>query len=253
MDLQQLQQSVKQQLLKNGWDILAEQLYSVPVHTIEVSYHPVQRAVMDLLMKMMLISYERADIQEPDVLADILLVEPLFIHDLTNKMMNLGMLQRTDTGIIALTEKGRVQKEHGIFEEQLPLQSEQLYYSPTQAKFLTGDMDTLAELVDIPPASPYAVEALGTIDEAPLIDYLTELQPAPVDEEPQTFVSEMVQLESVQVHDVPILQFICYEPQQDKLFMKVFNSLTNEWDLALEELITAKERTSWQTYKNSEN
>lgn len=245
MDLQQLLETVKRQLTKNGWLIKDEQFVSVPVHTLEVSYHPVQRSVMDILMKMMLISYERATLNNADILADILLVEPLFIEDLTNKMMNLGMLEKSETGSIQLTAKGRLQKEQGVFEEQLPLQTEQLYYSPTHAQFMTGDIESFAELEELPALSPYAQEALGTFDEPALIDYLTQLQPIPREDEPQTFVTEMEQLDSVQVNDIPLLQFICYDEKNERYFVKVWNSLQNEWDERMEELITANERTKW--------
>ncbi|MER1985824.1 MAG: nucleoside-diphosphate sugar epimerase [Solibacillus sp.] len=245
MNLQQLQQDVKKQLTQNGWVVRDELLYSLPVHTVEVSYYPVQRTVMDILMKMMLISYERAALKDPELLADILLVEPLFIHDLTNKMMQLGMLKKSEGGLIELTTKGRLQKEQGVFEEQLPMQTEQLYYSPTHAAFFGGDIDEFAELADIPALSPYACEALGDIDPQPLISYLTELQPLPLEDEPQTFVTEIEQLTPIQVNDIPLLQFICYEEKSDKLFVKVWNSLTNEWDAVMEELITTNERAKW--------
>lgn len=247
MDLTQLQLDVKQQLIANGWYVKREQQASIPVHTIEVQYHPVQRAVMDILMKMMLISYERAEVREPGVLADILLVEPLFISDLTNKMLNLNMLQKAEDEAITLTDKGRLQKENGVFEEQLPLQTEFITFSPTHARILDGDIEAFSELDAWPEPFPYAIEDFKTIDEPSLLTYLTDLQPIAQEDEPQSFVTDVVTYESVQVNDVPIFVFICYEDKGERYFAKVYNALTNEWDEVLEALVTTHEKTAWAT------
>lgn len=247
MDLTQLQQEVKQQLIANGWHVKREQQASIPVHTVEVQYHPVQRAVMDILMKMMLISYERAEVREPDILADILLVEPLFISDLTNKMLNLNMLKKDEDGTITLTDKGRLQKENGVFEEQLSLQTEEILFSPTHARIVEGDIEAFSELDAWPEPFHYAIEEFTTLDESALLTYLTDLQPVAQEDEPQSFVTDVVTYESVQVNDVPIFVFICYEDKGARYFAKVYNVLTNEWDETLEALVTTNEKSTWAT------
>lgn len=247
MDLQALQHTLKKQLEQNDWQIKHEELATIPVHTLAVRYYPVRRAAMDILMKMMLIAYEKAAIKQPDVLADILLVEQLFIHDLTNKMLQLAMLTKTETGIIELTKKGQAQKANGIFEEQLDLEIEHLYYSPTHDAYLKGDLEVATELEEFPAPFQYAKEELGALEPQLLIDELTALQPEPAEETQQLFITAIHETESIQLHDVPILQFICYDKKNDAFFAKVYNGFTATWDEALESILLAQERTLWPT------
>ena len=102
---------------------------SFPVFTTTVSYYPIQKTPMDILMKMMLIAFQKAPIKATDVLANILLVEPLFIEDLTSKMRQAHLIEMAEGEPYKLTSKGLGQLEAGIFEEQLELVTEEVYYS----------------------------------------------------------------------------------------------------------------------------
>lgn len=244
MQLTDLQHKLTKQLTTKDIEIKEAHIFSMPLHTVQITYRPVQRSAMDILMKMMLISYEKAKIADPAVLAHILLVEPLFIHDLTNKMLRTGMLTKEDE-IILLTNNGRQQKAAGIFEEQLEPQVSECYYSPLHANFLTGDVEEATDVEDFPEVFPYAIEELGEIADQLNIDYLTDLQPAPDEDTPQTFITTVEHYESIQIHDIPILQFICYEISTNRYFVRVYNVLTNEWDTTIEEIVHTKERQTW--------
>ena len=66
--------------------IMGSLSWSLPVNSIEIVYQTVMRTKVDILMKMMLIAFGKADIATAEELSDILLVEQLFINDLIDKM-----------------------------------------------------------------------------------------------------------------------------------------------------------------------
>ena len=74
--------------------------WSLPVHSIEIAYQTVMRTKMDILMKMMLIAFEKADIATAEELSDILLVEQLFINDLIDKMTRTGVIEKREGSLL---------------------------------------------------------------------------------------------------------------------------------------------------------
>ncbi|MDS8922355.1 hypothetical protein RLK71_00125, partial [Streptococcus pneumoniae] len=66
--------------------IVQELSWHVPLVSYEVSFARVKRLKMDILMKMLLLAFQEADIRRPAALAEMLFVEELFIRDLIDKM-----------------------------------------------------------------------------------------------------------------------------------------------------------------------
>lgn len=243
MDLQRLTESLQQQILQQDGVTIEKQMnYAVPVHTLEVKYHPVMRNAMDILMKMMLLSFNKAKLKNAELLADILLVEPLFIHDLTNKMLHLGMIQKEET--FSLTAKGKVQLESGIFEEELEETSYFVQYSPVHKMVLDGDLEQFEELEQFPESFPGVSEEIEAVEESVLIDYIQQqlaAQPVAEDEVPQ-FITSIVSSESVQINDVPVVCFIANDTKENRQFARVYNTLTGAWDADLEALLFELEK-----------
>lgn len=248
MDLQTIEQNLLKQLEQNQTVEVKERVqYSIPVHTVQVSYHPVMRNAMDILMKMMLISFQKAKLKNVDVLADILLVEPLFIHDLTNKMLRLGMIEKQQE-VFTLTAKGQAQLQSGIFEEELELTNHFVQYSPLHKGILEGDLDSLMDLEHFPEVFPYMdSEEIGEIDEAMLIAFIQkELSNEPAEDEVPTFITSVVSTESIQIYDVPILCFILYDEKEQRFIPRAYNVLTGAWDETIEGLLLENEKDKWQ-------
>lgn len=246
MDLQSLQQRLLKELQQDQNIELKKCMhFSIPIHTIEVSYHPIMRSAMDILMKMMLLSFQRAKLKNAELLADILLVEPLFIHDLTNKMIRLGMIEKGD--YYSLTSKGEDQLLAGIFEEELELTSNFLQFSPLHQAVLEGDIEAFTELEEFPEEFPYIeLEEIEGIEESLLIEKLQLLIGEESDEqEIPTFITSIASTESIQINDIPILCFILYNQKQQLHFVRVYNTLTNIWDEQLEAIVHEHEKTSW--------
>lgn len=243
MDLQRLTESLQQQILQQDGVTIEKQMnYAVPVHTLEVKYHPVMRNAMDILMKMMLLSFNKAKLKNAELLADILLVEPLFIHDLTSKMLHLGMIQKEET--ISLTAKGKAQLESGIFEEELEETSYFVQYSPVHKMVLDGDLEQFEELEQFPESFPGVSEEIEAVEESVLIDYIQQqlaAQPVAEDEVPQ-FITSIVSSESVQINDVPVVCFIANDTKENRQFARVYNTLTGAWDAELEALLFELEK-----------
>ena len=248
MDLQTIEQNLLKQLEQNpAIEVKKQMQYSIPMHTLQVSYHPVMRNAMDILMKMMLLSFQKAKLKNVELLADILLVEPLFIHDLTNKMLRLDMIEKQE--VYTLTSKGQAQLQSGVFEEELELTNHFVQYSPLHKAIIEGDLDRLMDLEHFPEVFPYMdSEEIGEIEEAILIETIQkELSNEPMEEDAAPlFITSIAATESVQIHDVPVLCFILYDQNEQRFIPRAYNTLTGAWDEAIEASLLANEKEKWQ-------
>lgn len=112
--------------------------WCIPIRTVDVTYKPVRRSTMDVLMTMLLLSIQEADFGNTQELSELLLVDPLFIEDLISLMIRVNLVRNEDD-FYRLTEKGQEQLERGIFEEELEEETSTLYFSPCHQSFLTVD------------------------------------------------------------------------------------------------------------------
>src|SRR5690606_28048012 len=114
-------------------------------------YKPVLKRQMDILMKMILISVQKAPFLNGLQISEILLVEELFVQDLLSKCVNMGLILRNENGF-EITEKGKVQLETGIYEEDQETTTLELLYSSSHMRFFTGDLEEVLEYEDFPEA-----------------------------------------------------------------------------------------------------
>lgn len=244
--------ALKQQLIEqHASTIVDTQQFTFPLHTVNVSYHPIIKTPMDILMKMMLLSFQRAPIKDTDVLASILLVESLFIEDLTKKMQQAQIISKDEEGVYRLTEKGEQQLAAGVYEEQLELVTEEIQYSAIHEGILEGNLDAILEIDELPEPLSYVDEQLEQLNENRVIDQLQEsaMQNVPgTDEQTEeliTYITALTAHEAVQIHDIPLLLFILKDKRDDRLFGRVYNTFTGEWDSTLETFIHEHERVNW--------
>ena len=66
------------------------------------------------------------------------------------------------------------------------------------------------------------------------------------DDELKTYVTSIIASEEIQINDVPCLAFILYDTKTDTFFARIFNTLTNEWDAVLEDVLHKNERVTWK-------
>lgn len=232
--------------------VVESSTYSYPLFTVNVSYYPVQKTPMDILMKMMLIAFQKAPIQSTEVLASILLVEPLFIADLTEKMVKAGLIVKGDDHSYQLTEKGTKQLEAGIFEEQLELVQEEILYSDVHESEMEGDIEMLETLDDIPESLSYASEHIDSINEQNVVQAIQLSLTQHSDEEesaPPIFINAIESFEIGAITDIPISIFTLEEKRSGRTFTRVFNHFSKKWDDMLATFVSENEKSLRQTNK----
>ena len=115
--------------------------WSLPVHSIEIAYQTVKRTKMDILMKMMLIAFQKGEIETAEELSEILLVEQLFINDLINLMTRTKIIEKRGSSF-ALTDEGVQQLATGIFVHEPESGSKKALFSPCHQSFLQGELSS---------------------------------------------------------------------------------------------------------------
>lgn len=230
-------------------NILATSSWCFPIQTIEFKYKPVKRLTMDILMKMVLLSCKQAEIADPKELSDLLLVEELFVRDLLQNLQNKGLVEKEE--YYQLTPRGEKQLENGIFEEEQDEETQALLYSANHKDFLPGNIEDIDDLDELPDPFAYASEEPMDIDDEVIFNALQENRPELENEETdqdaaQTFITSIKSNETIQINDVPCVQFILYNREKDLLYTRVWNTLTGHWDETLEKLLTEKELLKWR-------
>jgi hypothetical protein len=248
--LSKLQQRLVREIQQNrNVKIVKTDEWSIPIRTVEVTYEPVRRSTMDVLMTMLLLSIQEADFANAQELSELLLVDPLFIEDLVSLMSRVSLIEQTE-GFYKLTSKGQQQLERGIFEEELEVEMSNLYYSPCHLAFLAVDEDNIEEYDDLPELYRYVdeeAEKQENFEEALLIEALQQ-----EDEEKagvgasQKLISKIVQTDAKQINDIPCFEFVLHDKEQDILFVRIWNALLNQWDSHLEQQLTEKEQLQWR-------
>ncbi|MEA0553866.1 hypothetical protein U1P98_02685 [Lysinibacillus irui] len=246
--MSKLQQRLMRELQQNrNIKIVKTAEWCIPIRTVEVMYEPVRRSTMDVLMTMLLISIQEADFESTLELSELLLVDPLFIEDLVSLMVRVNLMKKEDN-YYSLTEKGQLQLEQGIFEEELEIEKTTLYFSPCHQSFLTIDADNREEYDDLPELYRYIdkkAEQQEQFEESLVIAALQEENEEEVGNS-QKVITKIVQTEAQQINDSPCLEFVLYDKEQDILFVRVWNTFLNRWDHYLEQQLTDKEQLTWR-------
>ncbi|KPN94931.1 hypothetical protein [Lysinibacillus sp. ZYM-1] len=245
--MSKLQQRLMRELQQNrNIKIVKTAEWCIPIRTVDVTYEPVRRSTMDVLMTMLLLSIQEADFGSTQELSELLLVDPLFIEDLTSLMVRVGLM-KNEEDYFRLTEKGQQQLEQGVFEEELEVEASTLYFSPCHQSFLTIDVnnDEYDELPELYRYVDREAEQQEQFEESLIMAALQE-----VDEEEtgnsQKIIARIVQVEAQQINDSPCLEFVLYDKEQEILFVRVWNTILNQWDHHLEQQLTDKEQLIWR-------
>lgn len=236
MELQQLQQQLANQLEKDGVKVIQSDIWCIPIHTLQIKYEPIQKRSMDILMKILLFSFQKSNFRNAEQLSDILLVEPLFIEDLIGKLLKNGLLEKHEE-FYQLSEKGKGQFLQGVFEESLEPVSEEILYSPTHEKMVEGDIEAVLDYDDFPETMYRHLP-----EEEPEINEQSILKGILMKTEEQTDIEikKILSVEHIQTNDVPCIEFITQNDNQK--IVRVWNTLLDTWDKQLENQITELER-----------
>ena len=224
--------------------------WSLPAHSIEISYQTVKRTKMDILMKMMLISFQKAEIASAEELSDILLVEQLFINELVNKMSRTGLVEKRG-GSFALTEAGEQQLENGVYEHEPESGTKKALYSPHHEAFLSEELtkDNYEEKEIYRYQAEFDDWTVTLIEDASVLNTLKTMAIESGEGNVQVVVSEIISVSDLNINLVPCLEFLLYNEAEDLFYARVWNTLSEHWDETLETQLNDKERKEWrETY-----
>lgn len=246
--MQELEQRLKRKLLQNSKvQIMNTTCWSIPIQSIQVECLPVKRLKMDVLMKMVLLSFQKGEIRSAATLSELLLVEQLFIEDLIESLTRTGLIEKVDHFV--LTRKGLSQLKDGIFEEEQKIESHILLYSPCHTSFLHADLDSMPEFEEPPELFRYAEE---DVDESPIFQASEVIEALELVREPgdegtvQTVIADIISTEQLQINDIPCIEFILYEKDKDIIYTRIWNTLLAQWDEVLEKQLMDKELVTWR-------
>ncbi|MBO0600667.1 hypothetical protein I2483_03240 [Sporosarcina sp. E16_3] len=221
--------------------------WSLPVNSVEIVYQTVMRTKVDILMKMMLIAFGKADIATAEELSEILLVEQLFINELIDKMTRTGVIEKRE-GFYSLTDVGVRQFKTGIFVHEPEIGSRQALYSPCHQTFLNGEIKNITyeenELYRF--KSEIDDWSIATLEDSVLLDALITMGVESGEGNVQIVVSEIVSASDIEVDLIPCIEFHLYNEAEDLLYARVWNTLSEHWDEMLEAQLNEKERKKWR-------
>ncbi|AXH99988.1 hypothetical protein DV702_09800 [Sporosarcina sp. PTS2304] len=229
-----LQREIQQQA-----DIQIQQSdsWGLPIEIVSIPYTTIKRTTMDILMKMILVTVQKLEVSKPQMIADFLAVEPLFVEDLVRRMENAQLVEQRKQ-IYRLTKKGVRQLQAGVYEHPPEKKMKKLFYSPFHNKLLSGIQEDVQEkkikkfrliTKHRNGAERLAHEHLRT---ALLLAGAEEA------EGPLQIVIEKIEVPvTLETQLVPCVEFYVYNRAEDRYYTRVWNTLTEQWDERLENVI----------------
>jgi DNA-binding IscR family transcriptional regulator len=243
--MDKFQKKLRLNLLENPANQIKNSImWHLPVIIYNVTYKPVKRSQQDILMKMMLLTFEQTDIRRAANLAELLLVEELFVADLLSKMQRMGLV-RLEKEIFRLTTKGDEQLRSGIVVEDMEEESAALIYSPFHDAIWSELNEPTSEAKEEKPIFRYTINQ-NLINEDQILQVLAEKENRLDENGLQIVVADVSRFEQQKVVHVPCLEFQMYNKEQDIFFARVWNTGLNRWDDKLEKQIEEKERVEWR-------
>ncbi|OES44953.1 hypothetical protein [Domibacillus iocasae] len=239
--MDKLEKRLRAGLLENAAvEIRHAAVWQLPVIGYDATFKRVKRLKMDILMKMLLLTFQQADIRRAASLSEMLLVEELFVADLIQKMQRTGLIRLEKEGY-RLTAKGYEHLKRGIFEEEMKEEETELFYSPAHDAFWTEKVrGTEKER----PLYRYARDRSADADQ--MLRALAEREEGVLRDGFQTVVAEITNFNEQLTEHVLCLEFQLYNKEQDLFYARVWNTALNRWDETLEQQIEEQERLEWR-------
>lgn len=228
-------------LVRPGISIVGEKAWSLPLISYEVTFSQVKRLKMDILMKMMLAAFKETEIRRAAALADMLLVEELFIRDLIEKMKRARLIRFEPKGY-ELTDKGHAHLEEGIFEEEMDGGEALVFHSPAHQNFLLeiGEVEAAGSL----PTYRHAEESM--VDTGAIKELLSAERSEETEGGFRVIVTGITGCEKREEHGIACAEFQLYDRDQDIFYARVWNTGSGSWDEVLSKAIEEREVVAWR-------
>ena len=219
--------------------------WGLPIQLISINFQTVSRTKMDILMKMMLLTIQKTKSATIDELGEILLVEPLFIQDLIEKMRRSRMIEINGDGF-ALTDFGVQQLESGIYEHEPETNAAERIYSPCHQSFLKGEIDyrisdKTSNRFSLKTSYRYQDDfpewEVAYLEEAELFKAIKDVGFESNKANVQTVVTAIESTSVVKDLSVFCVEFRLYNKAEDTIYARVWNTLLGHWDEIIESSI----------------
>lgn len=242
--MEKLKSELRSGLLANpDVSIIKEGVWQLPVVLYDVSFDRVKRLKMDILMKMLLLSFQEADIRRAAALADMLFVEELFIRDSIEKMQRTGLIGLEKKGY-KLTAKGVDYLEKGIFDEEMEGDGTSVSFSAVHDEYrLAGDVPDIEEDDGL---QPYRYAVKGSLNKDRMYQLLSKEMVYPQEDGFQIVVTGIAGCIEQETRFSPCIEFQLYDAKQDILYARVWNTLVGSWDEKLAKGIEEREVVTWR-------
>ncbi|MFS0689253.1 hypothetical protein AB1K89_08430 [Sporosarcina sp. 179-K 8C2 HS] len=238
-----LEKRLRDELLRDlNVKLLETAKWSLPIQVIDIEYETVKRTKMDILMKMLLVAFRTSQFSSSEELSDMLVVEPLFIEDIIERLDRAGMITKSG-GAYSLTETGRQQLESGMYIQPPEKDETTVHYSPSHGRFLAG------ELTDGAGETYRLVKDFRKLNEFTDDEWreaLDQLDIAYTEGNVQLVVQAITAVNELEQNSVPCIEFRLHQTADNSLYARVWNTMTGEWDETLENEIMEKELAEWR-------
>lgn len=245
-----IEKKLRDELLRNpNVKLLETAKWSLLIQTIDISYDTVKRTKMDILMKMLLTAFKTAAFSSAEEVSNMLVVEPLFIEDMIEKMTMTGMIRQTADAIV-LTDTGKRQLESGIYVQPPEKDEATVHYSPAHEAFLTGEVEEAVK-----DTYRYAPDnrKLTTFSDDDWRLALEQLDVLIHDETGQTTVQSISAVTELDSVFASCIEFQLHQVEEDCYFVRIWNAMTGRWDEVLEEKVMQKELVAWRKKFSAED
>ena len=223
--------------------IRKEQQWKLPIVLYKVNFDRVKRLKMDVLMKMLLAAFQEADIQRAANLAEMLLVEELFIRDLIDKMQRTGLIQLEKKGY-KLTAKGHDYLEQGIYDEEMDSDGAVIAFNAAHDNYFAVEENCYSVAEEKLPLYRYDVKKEPT--KTRMQQLLAESIVYAEEDGFQIIVSDINACIEQHTDFISCIEFQLYDQKQDIFYARVWNTMTGLWDETLEKEIEKKEILTWR-------
>lgn len=230
--------------------VVNELLWKLPIALYDVGFDQVKRMKMDILMKMLLLAFQQADIRRAANLSEMLFVEELFISDLIYKMQRIGLIHLEKVGY-KLTPKGHSYLEKGIFDEELEGGQTVISYSAIHDDYCLAVEDSSEEADEA--LALYRYPAHGSLNKDRIEQLLFKEGVSGGEESFQTIITGMTSCIEQKTKYISCVEFQMYDEKQDLFFARVWNTMTSSWDETIEKQIEARELVKWRKTIEEQN
>lgn len=226
--------------------ILDSLSWNLPIHPVEIAFQTVKKTTMDILMKMMLMTFGQATIETAEQLSELLLVEQLFVDDLMSKMLNANLIEKKESHF-SLTAAGEKQLKAGIYEHEPVLQSKKLLYSPFHRDFIQSQSESVLNEDELYRyAEEFSNWEVTLLEESVIVNALENSGIDSNEGNVQVVISKIESTLAFDIDLVPCLEFRLFDKTKDIVYARVWNTLVGQWDEKIEEQLNDKERKAWR-------